>query len=106
VNARQRLPTRRRHELVDFVLGGFTYTAGIGRFDDGRLAEVFLDPSAKSGTAVEVAALDAAITASIALQFGTPAEVIRTALSRDHLGNAAGPLGALLDILANVEGAR
>lgn len=103
MNSRQRLPNRRRHELIDFTLGGFTYTAGIGRFDDGRLAEVFLDPSAKSGTAVEAAALDAAVTVSLALQHGTPAEAIRAALSRDHLGRAAGPLGALLDILAEEE---
>ncbi len=100
MNVRQRLPNRRSHELINFTLGGFTYIAGIGRFDDGSLAEIFLDPSAKSGTAVEAAARDAAITASIALQHGTPAEVIRSALSRDHFGAAAGPLGAVLDLLA------
>jgi len=98
---RLRLPNRRHHWLVDFDHDGFRYTVGFGRFDDGDLAEIFLDASAKSGTAVEAAARDAAVTASIALQFGTPAEVIRGAISRDHLGRAAGPLGAALDIIAS-----
>ena len=47
---RQRLPNRRCHEVIQFEHGGFTYIAGIGRFDDGRLAEVFLT-AAKTGTA-------------------------------------------------------
>ena len=99
MNARRRLPHRRRHELLTFTLDGFRYTAGIGRFDDGSVGEIFLDALAKSGTAVEAAARDAAVTVSVALQ-GTPAEVIRKAVSRDQLGDATGPLGALLDILA------
>ena len=40
---RDRLPNRRGHELLSFEHGGFRYTAGIGRFADGRLAELFLD---------------------------------------------------------------
>jgi hypothetical protein len=64
---RQRLPNRRSHEIVQFEQGAFTYIAGIGRFDDGRLAEVFLTAS-KTGTAVEAASRDAAIVASLALQ--------------------------------------
>ena len=42
---RDRLPNRRGHELLSFEHGGFRYTAGIGRFADGRLAELFLDCS-------------------------------------------------------------
>lgn len=86
--ARERLPNRRAHELLDFEHGGFRYIGGIGRFEDGRLAEVFLNV-AKSGTAIENHARDAAITASIALQYGTP-----------H-GSASGALGKLLDLLAS-----
>ena len=47
----------------------FHYVAGIGRFDDGRLAEVFLTLP-KPATAVEALARDAAIAASLALQYG------------------------------------
>jgi hypothetical protein len=39
---RERLLNRRLHEVVQFEHGGFTYVAGIGRFHDGGLAELFL----------------------------------------------------------------
>lgn len=96
---RRRLPDRRRHEVIEFDHGGFRYAAGLGRFDDGNLAEVFLDVSAKVGTAVEAAARDAAVTVSIALQHGVPIQTLRRALTRDGVGNAAGPVGRLLDLL-------
>jgi hypothetical protein len=92
---RDRLPNRRGHELEH---GGFRYTAGIGRFDDGRLAELFLDRS-KGGTAVDVSARDAAVVASLALQHGVAPETLRHALLRNPDGSAAGPLGAVLDML-------
>jgi ribonucleoside-diphosphate reductase alpha chain len=47
----------------------------------------------------DTAARDAAITASIALQFGADAETIRRALCRDAAGHATGPLGVVLDLL-------
>ena len=98
--ARERLPGRRAHEAFSFVHGGFTYTAGIGRFEDGRLGEIFLNSSVKSGSIVESWARDAAVLASIALQCGADPVVIRGAVTRDHTGEAAGPVGKLLDILA------
>jgi hypothetical protein len=42
-------------------------------------------------------ASDCAIAASLALQYGCPADVLRKALSRDSHGRANGPLGAALD---------
>jgi hypothetical protein len=36
---REPLPTRREHVLINFTTAdGFRYTAGLGYFDDGRLA--------------------------------------------------------------------
>ncbi len=99
MSVRKRLPDRREHELITFQHGAFRYHAGIGRFDDGTLAEVFLNVD-KPGTELEVAGRDAAITCSIALQYGAPPEVIRHAITRNGNGNASGPLGALLDMLA------
>jgi hypothetical protein len=46
---------------------GIRYVAGIGRFGDGRLAEVFLN-GAKCGTDLDTAAKESAILASFALQ--------------------------------------
>jgi hypothetical protein len=97
--ARERLPNRRGHELVDFSHGGFNYIAGLGRFADGRLAEIFLT-AAKTGIAVEAAARDAAIVASIALQHGASPTALQHPLTRNGDETASGPLGALLDLLA------
>jgi hypothetical protein len=64
---RARLPNQREHVLVNFTTAdGFRYTAGLGYFADGRLAEIFLD-AAKSGTAIETAARDSEVVASLAL---------------------------------------
>jgi hypothetical protein len=48
-------------------------------------------------------ACDAAVVASIALQYGVPLEVIRKALMRDARGQASGPLGVALDRVAGGE---
>jgi ribonucleoside-diphosphate reductase alpha chain len=98
-SARERLPDRREHVVVNFTTAdGFKYTAGLGYFEDGRLAEVFLNAE-KIGTAIETAERDSAVVASIALQHGVPPETIRRAITRN--GSASGPLGTLLDILAS-----
>jgi hypothetical protein len=46
-----------------------------------------------------VLASDAAIAVSLALQHGAPLDEIRHALKRDARGNAAGPIGAALDLV-------
>jgi hypothetical protein len=98
--ARERLPDRREHKVINFTTAdGFSYTAGLGYFDDGRLAEIFLN-AAKIGTAIETTARDSAVVASLALQHGVPPATIRHALTRNGNGEASGPLGTLLDLLA------
>ena len=97
--ARERLPDRREHELATIEVAGIRYHVGVGRFADGRLAEVFLN-SAKGGTMADVAARDSAIVASLALQAGVTVETIRHALTRNGDGTASGPLGHALDLIA------
>src|SRR3954452_10168181 len=97
---RRRLAQRRQHQLVDFEHAGHRYTAGIGFFDTGELAEIFINVPGRSGSAIETVARDAAILASICLQYGAPTEVIRRALTRNGDGSAGGPLGVVLDLLA------
>jgi hypothetical protein len=91
---REKLRDRRPHWLYRFECDGQIYTGGIGRFDDGRIAEIFIN-GAKVGTAAETSAQDGAIIASLALQHGCPIETIRHALARS--GGSAGPLVTLLD---------
>jgi hypothetical protein len=105
LQARHSLPQRRPHWSIAFEHDGHRYTGGWGKFEDGRLAEIFLN-TAKNGTTLDVAARDAAISASLLLQFGCPVETLRRALTRNSDGTASGPLGAFLDLLAQQDGGR
>jgi hypothetical protein len=100
--ARQHLPARRAAETFELEIGGLRYTATIGRFADGRVAEIFLS-NHRVNSAADTNARDSAIVCSIALQFGADLEVIRKALCRDSHGHASGPLGTALDIIAKVQ---
>jgi len=99
MSGRQRLPNRRACESFEFRHNGFAFTLSAGLYPDGRIAELFLS-STKSGSPIEAIARDAAIMASLALQFGVPIETIRAALTRDNDGGPATLLGAALDALA------
>jgi len=96
---RERLPNRRAHTLLNIEAGGFRYVAGVGHYDDGRLAEIFLNAK-KGGTAIDDAARDSAVVASLALQHGVDPDTLRHALMRNGSGEASGPLGVLLDSLS------
>jgi hypothetical protein len=100
MSTRRRLPDRRASEQISFKCGGFDFTATVSRFPDGSLAEIFL-ANGKCGSDSDVSARDAAVVASIALQYGVPVEVLRKALMRDSAGRPSGPLGAALDLLSH-----
>ena len=100
---RERLRNRRRSETFALELHGLRYLASFSRFDDGRVAEVFLQ-SLKPASQSDSNARDSAIAASLALQFGCPLDVLRRALLRDAQGRASTPLGRALDIIAENEG--
>ena len=99
MTARERLPNRRQCEPFEFRHAGHPFTLCAGFYPDGRVAEIFLS-SHKRGSPIEAIARDAAVTVSIALQFGADLETIRQALTKDHEGGPATLLGAALDKLA------
>jgi hypothetical protein len=99
MTARQRLPNRRASENITFELDGLRFTATVSRFDDGRIAELFLN-NHKSGNQTDTNARDAAILLSFALQYGADVDNIRSALCRDSHGRPLGPIAAALDIIA------
>jgi hypothetical protein len=100
---RRRLPDRRASETFEIRCEGLTYLATVSCFEDGSPGEIFLT-SNKAGSAADTAARDAAITCSLALQHGVPPDTIRHALTRNGNGEASGPLGTLLDLLASEAG--
>ena len=97
---RQRLPNRRAHELRDLHFNGKRFVVGFGRYDNGQLAEIFIDTAKPGATDLDHVARDAAVCASLGLQSGVALEPLRAAVSRDSDGSPAGLLGAALDLVA------
>src|SRR5262249_10435554 len=100
MTARERLANRRASSTFELEFGGLRYSTTISRFSDGRVGEIFLQ-NHKPGSQSDANARDAAVAASLALQFGCPLEVLRRALLRDAQGRASTPLGAVVDCVAN-----
>jgi hypothetical protein len=98
-HGRQRLPDRRPCISFQFECEGLRYTCTFSRFANGELGEVFL-ANHKNASGADVNARDAAIVASIALQYGAPVEVIQKALCRDSRCRPSGPLATALDLIA------
>ena len=92
---RHRLPNRRIAETFELDVAGLRYTVTVGRFADGRVAEVFVQ-NHKPGSQSDSNARDAAVAASLALQYGCPLDVLQRALLRDSRGAPSTPLGAAL----------
>lgn len=96
---RTALPNRREVEGISFECAGQPYTAHVGRYTNGQVAEIFVT-SMKTGTHVDTAAREASTILSMALQYGAEFEAIRRALPRDPHGIATGPVGAIMDLLS------
>jgi len=100
--SRERLPNRRAAGSFELQASGLRFTCSVGRFADGRLAEIFLT-NHKTGSHADTAARDSAIAFSIAVQHGADPESIRSALCHDVDGTASGPLGVALDLIFGQE---
>jgi hypothetical protein len=98
MNARQRLPNRQLAETFDIEGAGLFYTCTVGPFPDGQIGELF-PQNHKPGSQSDANARDAAVAASLALQFGCPLQTLRRGLLRDPMGRASTPLGAALDLI-------
>ena len=100
--SRERLPNRRAAESFELQASALRFACTVGRFPDGRLAEIFLT-NHKAGSHADTAARDSAIAFSIAVQHGADPETIRGALCHDADGTASGPLGVALDLIFGQE---
>ncbi len=96
---RERLPDRRPAETFNVEACGLKFRATIGRYLDGRIDEVFLS-NHKVNSSAGIMASDCAVVCSLALQYGVPLETLRHALMRHSRGKPPGPLGVVLDKLA------
>jgi hypothetical protein len=101
--ARTSLPNRRAHEVFKFRHWGISYIVGLGRaHGNAPVTEIFLN-SGKSGEQVQTLARDSAVLLSLALQHGTPIATMQKAITRNADGTPSGPVGALLDLIAESE---
>lgn len=98
MSAREPLPNVRGGMAVEFEHFGMMFTGRGNFYPDGRLAEVFIS-CGKTGTHMQIAMQDSAVAASLALQHGCPAEILKTAFLRTEDSEPAGPMGRLLSIL-------
>ena len=87
MTSRKLLPNRRPNTSLGFECEGFSYRATAGYFDDGTLAEIFLN-TGKLGTPLQSNAETAAILTSLLLQHGVAPDVIRHSV--------AGPIAVAL----------
>jgi hypothetical protein len=93
---RDRLPNRRAAISTSFERDGARFEMTAGYYPDGRPGEIFLAAD-RANSLLDFLMSDAAILASIALQYGAPLEEIKHALKRDIRGVAQSPIGAALD---------
>ncbi|MDE2165661.1 MAG: vitamin B12-dependent ribonucleotide reductase [Alphaproteobacteria bacterium] len=72
-NERRRLPQRRKGYTQKAIVGGHKVYLRTGEYEDGKLAEVFIDMH-KEGSAFRSVMNNFAIAISIGLQYGVPLE--------------------------------
>jgi len=96
---RRRLPNRRPVEIIDTEFRRRRYAVLIGRFDDGTIAETFVEPT-KVGSDGAEDSRDVGIILSIALQSGVDVEAMRSAVSRIEQGRPSSLTGHVLDLIA------
>src|SRR5437879_6150218 len=90
------------HPLGGEIVSGQVLCPGPGH--SARDRSLAVRPSSdKSNSAADTNARDSAIVGSLVLQCGADVETIRKALCRDSQGRPSGPLGAVLDLLAEGE---
>jgi hypothetical protein len=97
--ARARLPNRRPAISTSFEAYGAHFEMTAGFYPDGRPGEIFLNAD-RANSLLDFLMSDAAILASLALQYGAPLDELRHALKRTTSGEPASPIGAALDRIA------
>ena len=120
MTARAKPAERRSNQTFEVEHGGQRFTVSVHRAgprfkfkrklewsltldagsDAGAPVEIFVSVSKQAGSALEAAVRDAAVLTSFALQYGTPFEEIRSAITRNDDGSPASAIGAILDAMA------
>lgn len=84
-----RMPSGAEHQ--------FFVTAGLYDERSVDIGEVFINTAGKAGSEGDTMVSDAAVAISLALQYGCPIEVLRTAMKRNPDGSPMGLMSHALD---------
>lgn len=93
---RERLPNRRLNETETFECDQIQITLTKGYKANGEIGELFVN-ALPQNSMIDVLLSDAAVIASLALQYGVPIRQLAHAVKRDKYGLASSPIGAALD---------
>jgi hypothetical protein len=93
---RERLPDRRFAISNSFERDGARFEMTAGFYPDMRPGEIFLNAD-RANSLLDFLMSDAAILASLALQYGASLDELRHAMKRDARGNPSSPIGEALD---------
>jgi hypothetical protein len=96
--ARERLPNRRSAETFDVEAMGLHFRASVGRYDDGRIGEIFLS-NRRVNSQADIMASDAAVLCSLLLQMGASPKALLHSLMKDSVGMATSPIGRVLEMI-------
>lgn len=95
---RARLFNRRAAVRYEVVHDGMRFIVTLGAYRDGRPGEVFVEVDGRNASSgVGFLAREAAILASVAVQYGAPWATLRAAVLRDGEGRPLTLIGAVLD---------
>lgn len=67
--------------------------------ESAKPIELFINTSMRSGNAADIAASDAAVAVSLALQYGCPPETLYEAMKRNPDGSPMGVVGRAMTVL-------
>jgi hypothetical protein len=99
---RTRLLNRRLNQTQELNRDGINIKMTIGFKPDGSVGEIFLNAD-RADSMLDVLMSDAAIIASIAMQYGVSLRQLAHAIKRDKFGVASSPIGAALDSISEPE---
>lgn len=89
---RAHLFNRRAATTIEIDHNGTPLTISIGEYPDGGIGEVFVHMHSRHlSSPLEALARDAAIIVSLAIQHGTPLDVMRRAITRNTVAGETAP---------------
>ena len=82
----------------------FPYLVTVGLYGDQSIdiGEIFINTAGKAGSDIDTMVSDAAVAVSLALQYGCPLEVLRSAMKRNPDGSPTGLMSHALDEASKV----